>query len=122
MNWQQIHVSSTPEERIEALTLMLRVLEARHNRRVFLRGRLILERRRTQAAHWIADRRGRYPWSRVIIPFTFLFILLTVSTATGLFVLNAPTEYAAPVLFFYLTSLWAVLAFKPKNKYQLSES
>jgi hypothetical protein len=115
MNWKQIHASSTPEEQLEALTLMLRVLQARHNRRVFLRGRLIMERRRNQTAHWVTERRGRFAWSRVIIPLTFLFILITVSTATGLFVMNAPAEYAAPVSFFYLTSLWAVLAFKPNR-------
>jgi hypothetical protein len=116
MNWKQLHASSTHQERLEAILHMLRVLEARQRRWVLVRGRLILERRRAQAAHWLNDRRGRYAWSRIIIPLTFILTLLTVSIATWLFVIHAPIELAAPALFFYLTSLWAVLAFRPASK------
>ena len=116
MNWQQIYASSNPEERLETLTRMLGVIEARHNRRIIAYGRLIMERRRTQAAHWVADRRGRFAWSRFVIPLTFLFILATVSAATGLFVMHSPVEFGGPVLFFYATSLLGALAFKPNKR------
>lgn len=119
MNWNQLYNLATPEERLEAIVLMVRVLKTRRQRRVFAYGRLIVERRRAQAAHWISDRRGRFNPSRAVIMSTFLFILLTVSTATGLFVMNAPVEVSGPVLFFYATSLLSVLVFKP-SKYSRS--
>ena len=113
MKYKQLHAASTPRERLDAVLHMLRVIEARQKRRIVVKGRLILERRRARVAHWLSERRGRYAWSRIAIPLTFLFTLVTVSVTTWLFVLVAPVKLAIPALFFHLTSLWAVLAFKP---------
>lgn len=114
MNWKQLHALSTPEERLEAITIMLRVLHARRQRLVFAYGRLILDRRRAQAAHWISDRRGRFtPRARPLIMTSFLFTLSTVSTATWLFILHAPIQLAASALLAHLTLLGALLIITP---------
>ena len=57
MNWQQLYTTLTPAEREELLITMFRTLEARHNRKVFVRGRLLQNRRRGDIAHFIGDRR-----------------------------------------------------------------
>lgn len=115
MNWKQLHALSTPQERLEAITIMLRVLHARRQRLVFAYGRLILDRRRAQAAHWISDRRGRIPRrARPLIRLTaFLFTLSTVSTATWLFLLHAPIQLAASALLAHLALLGALLIITP---------
>lgn len=120
MNWKQLHALSTPQERLEAITIMLRVLHARRQRLVFAYGRLILDRRRAQAAHWISDRRGRINHSRTVLLTAFIFTLSTVSAATGLFVLHAPVELVAPSLFFYLSSMLAVVSLKPRRTINIS--
>jgi hypothetical protein len=113
MNWKQLHALSTPEERLEAITLMLRVLHARRQRLVFAYGRLILDRRRAQAAHWISDRRGRINHSRAVMLTAFIFTLSTVSTATWLFLLHAPIQLAASALLAHLALLAALLIITP---------
>jgi hypothetical protein len=57
MNWKQLYTAATPEEREELLLEMFRVHEARQNRKVLVRGRLLRERRRETIAHFIGDRR-----------------------------------------------------------------
>lgn len=57
MNWKQLYTTATPAEREELLIMMLQSIEARQNRKVLVRGRLLRERRRETIAHFIGDRR-----------------------------------------------------------------
>ena len=57
MNWQQLYTASTPAEREELLLEMIHALEARQNKRILIRGRLVRERRRGNTAHFVGDRR-----------------------------------------------------------------
>lgn len=112
-NWKKQFTLANQDEQLEAIALMSRYIEARQDRRVWVRGRLILERRRLQAAHYIGDRRGRYTLTRFVSLLTFAVVLVTVSIATWGIAVHAPISIGAPVLFFHLTSVTAVLAFKP---------
>lgn len=121
MNWNQLYTSSTAEERLEVLIHMLVVIEARQNKRILARGRLIHERRGPFAgAHFLNDRRTSLS-IRVLRMgrgrggvFTF-FILLTVSITIWLSFFHLPPIYAAPLMFFHLASLTALLVIKPYN-------
>ncbi len=132
MNWNQLHTSSTPEERDETTLLLLRTIEERKQRLVFSRGRLVREKRGNfPGAHFVNDRRsssskwflfgggarkgggGRRPLPSVLTRLSYIFILLTVSVATWLFVLYAPPQLAIPTMLLHLVGLTAVLLFKP---------
>ncbi len=82
MNWKQVHTSSTPEERIETITLMLQHIEARKKHQVLAGGRLIRERRRAKQpyAHFISDRRRRMSPRTYMTLFTIAISAVTVST------------------------------------------
>lgn len=116
MNWKQTYNTLTPQERIEIALLIAATVDNRKRQLVVARGRLIHERRGPfPGAHFINQRRGRNKWSQAIIPLTFGFTLLTTTTATGLSIFHAPPNFTATALFFYITSIWAVLAFKPRH-------
>lgn len=114
MNWKQIYTSSTPEERLEAVLLMLSAIEERKQRLVFSRGRLVREKRGNfPGAHFLNDRRRLRPrLSEAITKSMYIFILLTVSVATWLFFLHAPIELAAPTLLLHLISITTILLIK----------
>lgn len=115
MNWNQLYTSSTPEERLEAALLMLSAIEERKQRLVLSRGRLVREKRGPfPGAHFLNDRRRLRPrLSEAITKSMYLFILLTVSVATWLFVMHAPAQLALPVMVLHLVGLMAVLIIKP---------
>jgi hypothetical protein len=115
MNWTQLHTSSTPEEREETTLLLLRTIEERRQRLVLSRGRLVREKRGNfPGAHFINDRRRlRRTLPRILTRLSYIFILLTVSVATWLFVLYAPAQLAIPTMLLHLVGLTAVLLFKP---------
>ena len=114
MNWKQLYTSATPEEKLEALTRMLRAVEERPQRTVFTGRRWVRDRRQGYQAHFLRDRRvGRHNLKRAASLIAFVVVLLTVSIATWTVVITAPIQYGAPVPFFHLTALWGVYAFKP---------
>jgi len=57
MNWKQLYTAATPLEREEILIAMLQAVEARQQRLILARGRLVRNRRRATIAHFIGDRR-----------------------------------------------------------------
>lgn len=115
MNWNQLYTSATPEERLEAALLMLSTIEERKQRLVFSRGRLVREKRGNfPGAHFLNDRRRlRRSLPSILTKLSYIFILLTVSVATWLFVLYAPAQLALPVMVLHLIGLMAVLIIKP---------
>lgn len=112
MNWQQLYTASTPEERLELLLDMLHVVETRSSPIVFAGGRLRRERRRESAAHYIRDRRGRYP-TRALIRTLYMLMLGVVSLSVWLVALNIPREIAAPLVLAYAVMLVALLLINP---------
>lgn len=116
MNWNQLYTSSTPEERLEAVMLMLSTIEERKQRLILSRGRLVREKRGNfPGAHFINDRRRlRRSLPSTISKLSFGFILTTVSTATWLFFIHAPSDLAAPTLLFHLVSIMAILLIRRK--------
>ncbi len=112
-NWKRLYNLADHSERLDAILLLARTIEARENKRVLVRGRLLLERRRLQAAHYIGDRRERYPITRAASLMTFIAVLVTVSVATWGVAITQPIHIGAPALFFHLTALMGVFAFKP---------
>jgi hypothetical protein len=115
MNWNQLYTSATPEERFETVLHMLRTIEERQQRLVLSRGRLVREKRGNfPGAHFLNDRRRlRRSLPSVLTKVSYIFILLTVSIATWLFVLYAPAQLAIPTMLLHLVGLTAVLLFKP---------
>jgi hypothetical protein len=61
MNWTQLHTAATLQEREEITSLLLARLHARQSRRIYVRGRLIQERRAPARYHLVNDRRR--PWA-----------------------------------------------------------
>lgn len=122
MNWNQLYTSTTPEERLEATLHMLRAIEERQQRLVFSRGRLVREKRGNfPGAHFVHDRRRLRPrLTRMVSLFSFAFTLITVSVATWLFVLHAPSQLAAIALTMHIAMLSIILYFKPYNRLQLT--
>lgn len=114
MNWNQIYASANPKERFDLAIVVLRKLETGSKKWVFAGTWFTRERRRLlAAAHYVNDRRRRISWPRVVALAAFVFILLTVTAATWLFILHAPAQLGAPVLAFHLFSLIAILLIKP---------
>lgn len=117
MNWKQLFASSHTKERDENLILFLKVIQARKQRLVFSRGRLVREKRGNfPGAHFLNDRRRLRPrLSRAITLTSFAFILTTVSVATWLFAMHAPAQLAAVALGLHITLLSLILYIKPYN-------
>lgn len=114
MNWKQLHTSATPEERLELLLHMLQTIEARQRRLVFTGHRWVRNRRgHFPGAHFLNDRR-RHTRARVASLLTFVTVLVTVSAVTWAAALASP-QSAGPILFFHITALLGVLAFKPNT-------
>ena len=112
MNWKQLHASATPEEKLELLMHMMQTVEERQQRVVFTGRRWVRNRRQGYEAHFLNDRR-RHTRARIASLLTFVVVLVTVSVATWGIVLSAPVHVGAPVLFFHVTALMGVYAFKP---------
>jgi len=119
MNWKQLHTAANDHERREAITLMLRAIEARKY--------TISERRRRTIAHFIRDRRSiQLPLSiyafqmgrgrgrgltreRIIRLVNYAFILYTVSAAVLVVTFHAPIQLATPMLALYTAYLWYIV-------------
>lgn len=113
MNWNQINASANPEEQIEAITLMLRTLQTRRNRRIVSRGRLIHERRGAfPGAHFVNQRRRRLI-PRPVYLASFMLILAVASIGVWISFFHLPPVYAAPLMLIHLTMLSAILIIKP---------
>jgi hypothetical protein len=59
--WKYMYTAATPVERDEITLLLLQRLQARSTARVWVSGRLLLDRRRSPRYHFISDRRQRFP-------------------------------------------------------------
>ena len=119
MNWKQIYTASTPEEQLDNLHEMLKMIETRKTRKILVRGRLIRDRRRVQFAHFLSDRRrGKY------IPFFGLYklalwmLLLAMTAATWTLLWHSPAQ-GAPILAAYLGTVLMIFTIKPTRKRQL---
>lgn len=120
MNWKQRFASATPKEREDILFCMLQTVEARKNKNIIARGRLVKERRGPFAgAHFLNDRRR--PISRNLFRALFISIMLTVTIALFLVAIHIPLEYGAPLILFYDLSLIALLLIKPYKKISSSK-
>lgn len=114
MNWKQLYASATPEEKLELLMHMMQTVETRQQRVVFTGRHWLRNRRQGYQAHFLNDRRsGRHNIQRAASLITFGVVLFTVSVATWGIVLSTPVHVGAPVLFFHVTALMGVYAFKP---------
>ena len=122
MNWQQLYTTATPAEREEILILMLQTIEARQQRIILARGRLLRERRRAARLHFIRDR--RIPpvtrTTRNLLRTLTMFILSTISITVFLVSANIQPMYGAPLLFGYDLLLIAMLLIKPTQRISLS--
>lgn len=118
MEWKKLYTTATPAEREELLILMLQTIEARQQRLILARGRLVRNRRRAIIAHFIGDRRLA-PRPTPILQFMFMFILSTLSIATWLIAAHIQPAYGAPLIFSYLL-LIATLLIKPTQRISLS--
>lgn len=117
MNWNQLHNSATPEERLELLIHMMQTVEERQQRVVFTGLHWVRNRRQGYKAHFLNDRRrSRLNVQRAASLITFGVVLVSVSAATVAMITIAPSQISGPILFFYVTSLWGVLAFRPKRQ------
>lgn len=112
MNWRQLYNASEPEERLDLLLAMLRRIEARPMPIILAGGRLRRDRRRERVAHFIRERRGRYP-IRVMQRLAFLSTLGLLFMSLWLVALNLPHHVAAPLVFFYNLLLIGFLLIKP---------
>ena len=122
MNWQQLYTTATPAEREEILILMLQTIEARQQRIILARGRLLRERRRAARLHFVRDR--RIPpvtrTTRNLLRTLIMFILSTISITVFLVSANIRPAYGAPLLFGYDLLLIALLLIKPTQRISLS--
>ncbi len=116
MNLNQLYNSSTTEERLEAITLMLRTIETRQSKLILVYGRLIRDRRGAfRGAHFINQRRRRFI-PRPIYLSGFMLMLTLTSIATWVSFFNIPPAYAAPLMLLHLLSLSVILFVKPYNR------
>ncbi len=119
MNWKQIHTASNPEEQLEDLHEMIRMIEARKTRKVLVHGRLIRDRRRGQFAHLLNDRRRRK-----YIPFFGLYklalwvLLLAMTASTWVLLWSRPTQ-GVYFLSAYLGTILMIFMIKPMRRRQL---
>lgn len=121
MEWKNLYTTATPAEREEILIAMLQAIEARQQRLILARGRLVRNRRRAIIAHFIGDRRlAPRPTRSRVIQFTFIFILTTLSLTTWLIAAHIQPMYGAPLLFGYDLLLIALLLIKPTQRISLS--
>ncbi len=122
MNWEQLYTAATPAEREEILITMFQALEARQQKVVLSRGRLLRERRRTARLHFIRDRRVpiNKRIARALVRSSFIFILVTLSIAAWLITANIHPMYGAPLLLGYNLILLAILLAKPYQRVSLS--
>lgn len=118
MNWKQLYTAATPAEREELLILMLQHIEARQQKIILARGRLLRERRRKSIAHILGDRRLA-PRSIPIAQIGFIFILSTLSIATWLIAVHIQPMYGAPLIFGYNLLLITILLIKPYQRQKL---
>lgn len=123
MNWNQLYISATSEERLEVVILALQSLEARQSRLILSRGRLILERRgEFQGAHFLNDRRNlKTHKPRAVFLLSFIFTLMVVSIGIWISFFKLPPMYAAPLMLFHISALCALLLARP-IKIRLSPS
>lgn len=92
MNWKQLYALATPQERLEAVLLMLQRLEARQELVVVT-----------------IDLR------RILMRVAFIGILGMLTLTTAFITLQAEPDLAVPILTAYLATLFAVFAFKPRR-------
>ncbi len=118
MNWQQLYTSATPEERLEIMLSMIRIIEARQNQLVFTGNKFVRNRRRLpRGFHMVgADQRGRHTIARAASIVSIWASLFAVSAATVLLALHAPPFIAAQLLFFPATAIIAIFAFRPRRR------
>lgn len=122
MNWKQLYTTATPAEREEILILMLQTIEAREQRLILARGRLLRERRRAARLHFVRDRRVP-PVTRAtrnLLRTLTMFILSTISITVFLISARIEPRYGAPLLFGYDLLLIALLLIKPTQRISLS--
>ncbi len=122
MNWKQLHTAATPAEREELLIMMFRTIEARKQRLILARGRLLRERRRAARLHFINERRMPYTkrLTRALVNGSIFFIIATLSVATWIIAAHIQPVYGAPLLFGYSLILIAALAVKPYKRISLT--
>ena len=113
MNWKQLYTSSSTRERLDALIVMLRIIDTRH--RVLPADLQVIKRpRRIVPYHVIHDRRR--PAVRVIYLTLFVFILVTLFAGTITVSTHVPPIYAAPILLFLNFGLLGILIWKPYKR------
>jgi hypothetical protein len=72
----------------------------------------IADRRTTRKLHFINDRRKPTSWGSVPL-ITFIFIIITIITATWKLAHNIHPTYAAPLMFINIVTLSAIFIVKP---------
>jgi hypothetical protein len=100
---QLLNGAFNAHKRIETLIHMLSVAEMRQRRRLLVLGIIRRERRsRRGRVHFKDNHRGAHQRKQLIfMRVVFLFILLTISTATALIAFHVHPRYAAPLMFIY---------------------
>ncbi len=123
MNWKQLYTSATPEERIELYMLMFQTIEARQNKLILAKGRLIHERRDPfPKFHRVGgERRSSIPlWKRSMIKTArHISIVLSVGALTGgvaTVALSVSTVQGLVTVLAYEVAVVALLYFKPKKR------
>jgi len=118
MNWQQLRSTFYFYKRIETLIHLLHVAERRQRRRLLVRGIIRRERRsHHRRVHFNDDRDRRHRTLLLFMRVIFLFILLTISIATGLIAFHIHHRYAALLLFVYQLLILTFILFKPRKRH-----
>ena len=119
MNWQQLYLAATPQEREEILLLLLERLVIGRHRPVLVGGRLVANRRRLPYGwHFIHDRRMPPLRRRKLhlLRGTWFFILAVLSLSIWLLAFNSEPELAAPLILGYLLFILSILLIKPRRR------
>lgn len=118
MDWQQLHKAFHSHKRIETLIHFLNVAERRQRRRLLVRGIIRREHRSHRRRVHFRDNNHDTRRRRLLIFMraVFIFILLTISIATGLIAFHIHPRYAAPLLFVYQLLILVLILFKPRKR------
>lgn len=92
MNWKQLYSLSTPEERLEAVKLMLRTIETRSGGMVVY-----------------------IDLQRILLRASFLGILGVLTLTTTIITAQAEPALILPVISAYLVILFVIFTFKPRK-------
>ena len=114
MDWKQLFSSATSEER-DDLSIFFQYIDAHESKLIFAKGRLVLERRRKRAAHYINDRRREFSWRKTFSRASIFFSVWSVTVGVIVLAVNVTTFQAVLAIVSYEAALVSLMYFKPRR-------